>query len=401
MATITTNGTTRTATVYVRHSDDCKDAAQGPQHRKCNCRKWLLLYDGATKEQTKAAAKTRSWSEAENAANTWIDQFDPIKAELTELTAVKAAQAVKIEDAVAAYLKDMIARLGDNGTVKRNRGLLEIKLNAWLAVQPNRPQLISEVTPTHLMDWRASWKFGSDLTAAIGFDAVKTFFKFCVGQGWIALSPAANIKRPKIKRGNRTATFSDEQYAAILAAAHGNQRLETFLELLRWSGMAIIDGVLFDRKMLGDDGVLRFARRKSGSLSTVKLPDHVVALLRSVQGGSQPFLRTDILLNNATHEWRRELQSLFTKAGILKVQTEVGSRRPHPHMLRDTCAVWFLRNGVGIHSVSKLLGHSNVAITSKHYAPWVKELETAHIAELGAALDAAKVKPAGKLRAIR
>ncbi len=231
---------------------------------------------------------------------------------------------------------------------------------------------------------------------------MKTFCKFCVGQGWITLSPAASIKRPKIKRGNRTATFSDKQYDAILEASHGNQRLETFLELLRWSGMALVDGVLFNRKMLGEDGVLRYTRKKTGTLATVKLPEHVLVLLRSVEGGAQPFLRNDVSLDGSVSEWRRDLQGLFTKAGITVVQTEIGPRPPHPHMLRDTCAVWFLRQGVGIHSVSKLLGHSNVAITSKHYAPWVKELEKAHIEELGAALDAAKPKSSGeKVRAIR
>jgi hypothetical protein len=46
--------------------------------------------------------------------------------------------------------------------------------------------------------------------------------------------------------------------------------------------------------------------------------------------------------------------------------------RAHPHRFRDTFAVELLQNGVSLEDVSKLLGHSSVKITEKHYAPWVK-----------------------------
>lgn len=401
MATIETNNVTRTATVYVRHSPDCKHAAAGPQFRKCNCRKWLLLYDGTTKQQGKVSAKTRSWAEAEVKANEWIDKFDPLKVELAELKAEKQAKQIPIEDAVQSYLKDMAARNLSAGTQDRNRAVLVTKLNEWLAKQDGRrPKFICDMTAAHLVDWRSSWNYGSDLTAAICFDGVKTFFKFCHSQGWLEQNPAAGIKRTKITKGNRTATFTDEQYDAILAQAK-EQRLHTFLELLRWSGMALVDAVLFDRKSVDDAGVLRYTRKKTGTLCTVKLPENVVALLRSVDGGAQPFVRKDVSLDSSVAEWRVDLQGLFEAAGIKQVMTEVGPRAPHPHMLRDTCAVWYLRHGMKLYGVAKILGHSNPTITAKHYLPFVKELETAHIEENEAVLAAAKPKVAGRVRAIR
>jgi len=44
----------------------------------------------------------------------------------------------------------------------------------------------------------------------------------------------------------------------------------------------------------------------------------------------------------------------------------------HPHRFRDTFAVSLLLKGVSLDSVSKLLGHSSITITERHYAPWVK-----------------------------
>ena len=40
-------------------------------------------------------------------------------------------------------------------------------------------------------------------------------------------------------------------------------------------------------------------------------------------------------------------------------------------MLRDTFAVEYLLAGMPLEEVSRLLGHSSVLITQKHYAPWV------------------------------
>jgi integrase len=409
---------TRTATVFVRHSTGCSDRRRGTGWKKCGCRKSLLLYDGATKRQRKVSAKTRSWEKAETKAREWLDQFDPVKVQLKMLQAEKEAlhgKAVKIEQAVAAFIADMKFRQLSASTIDRMRTLFgdvdetgEVtrggKLFAWLDDQVPRPTFISEITPQHLTEWRNTWEYGSDLSASVGWTAVKSFFNFCKGQGWIAANPAEGVRRPAIKKGNRTAVFTDKQYEAILSAAKGNQRLETFLELLRWSGMALIDAVEFDTKTLDAEGVLRYTRKKTSTLATVKLPDHLVVLLRSVplEGNSpeQPFRRNSIALESDIHDWRCELQDLFTRAGMTAVKTDVGIRPAHPHMLRDTCAVWYLRHGMSLHGVSKILGHSNPTITARHYLPFVTELEKAHIAENEEVLKTAKPRQSREVVAI-
>jgi integrase len=170
--------------------------------------------------------------------------------------------------------------------------------------------------------------------------------------------------------------------------------------------MSLIDGVLFDPKSIDADGVLRYKRVKTGTLGTVKLPAHVIVLLRNVpldesNKVEQPFRRQNVSVQSCEHEWRKALQEAFKRAGIQKVQTIAGRERAaHPHMLRDTCAVWYLRHGMGLHGVSKILGHSNATITAKTYLPFVTELETAHIAENAAIIDAVKPKAAGRKVAV-
>lgn len=88
---------------------------------------------------------------------------------------------------------------------------------------------------------------------------VKWFCNFCERQDWIADNPARKLRQIDYDRGSRTAIFTDRQYESILKAvsdyepenmstitkAAWKKRITTFLELLRWSGMALIDAVQY------------------------------------------------------------------------------------------------------------------------------------------------------------
>ena len=408
--------TTYTARVIVRHAATCKDKARGSDWRKCKCRKSLLVYDGGGSGGNRyVSAKTRSWEKAEDFQRKWLLQFDPKEQELNRLRAEKERRQVRIEDAVALYLADMAARLGDNGTCAMARSLLgdvdpttkavrsDGHLFRWLATLPReqRPAYIAEITPAHLTAWRASWKFG-DLTAANRWGMVKGFLSFCESQGWIADNPARRLKRPSVDRGNRTildaVSISDPENVPAATRKAWQHRLTAFVELLRWSGMALVDATQWRPDSVDADGVLRYRRQKTGELATVPLPERLLILLRGVplENGAteaQPF-RTTSNLTSDCRKWQHRLDRLFELAGITEVRTERGTtRKPHPHMLRDSFAVWHLRHGAQIRTVAKMLGHSNTRTTEKSYLPWCSELEAAHLADARQSLAAATPKP--------
>jgi integrase len=417
----------RSVKVQVRHSPNCKDKKRGADWRRCHCMKILRVYEGGGPgANRRVATKTRSWEEAERQAQELRDSWNPLKAELNRLKAEKESKKVTIESAVALYLADMVARLGDNGTVGMARSLFghidpETKavekpghLFLWLDKIPpdSRPVYITDLTTGLLTQWRASWRF-ADYTAAQRWGMVRSFFNFCEVQGWIQDSPARKLRPLDYEKGSRTAIFTDKQYEAILKAvadyepeninavtrAAWKERITAFVELLRWSGMALIDAVQYRPELVDAEGVLRYRRQKTGELATVQLPDHVVTLLRNIPlekdsiGEGQPFRMRDFTAHSDTVTWRKRLMKLFVKAGITEVRNELGkSRKAHPHCLRDTMAVWNLRHGVPLHSVARMLGHSDPSTTARAYLPWVKELEQATIAEGRAALEKAAPK---------
>ncbi len=162
--------------------------------------------------------------------------------------------------------------------------------------------------------------------------------------------------------------------------------------------MALIDGIKFTPSMLDNQGNLRYTRTKSGVRAVVKLPDYVATLVKNVELDSnttheQPFRRNDVEIQSTEQHWRLKLQQVFDDAGIKSVETEAGmkSKKAHPHMLRDTCAVWYLRHGATFDEVAKMLGHASSQMTQRYYAPFVPELEQARLSRNQQILEAASL----------
>jgi hypothetical protein len=294
----------KTVTVFVRHSKNCKDKHRGGSWRKCRCPKSLLIYEGrGSGKNRRVSARTRSWERAEQQAQELRDSWDPEKVRLRRLLTEKERQRVRLEEAVALFLADQIARLGNNSTVQNSRSLfasvdLETKtvtragrLFRWVEkYNANRPAdrritYISDITSTHLTEWRASWRGNSDVTNHQRWRRVKGFFNFCKVRGWIDNNPTYGISEIKVAKGNRTAIFTDNQYAQILKAiplyapenvpdatrTAWRRRLNVFTELLRWTGMAPVDAVLYSPSLVDAKGVLTYRRQKSGELAIVPL----------------------------------------------------------------------------------------------------------------------------------
>ncbi|MBI3679590.1 MAG: tyrosine-type recombinase/integrase [Acidobacteria bacterium] len=55
-----------------------------------------------------------------------------------------------------------------------------------------------------------------------------------------------------------------------------------------------------------------------------------------------------------------------TLSGSLKVEDA------HAHRFRDTHSVSLLEQGVPVETLAMILGHADVRIAQKHYAPWIE-----------------------------
>jgi integrase len=410
-----------------RHLPPCK--LSHPNSTACACPKWLYIHP-AGGERKRVAARTGSFAEACERAQEVLNSFDPNLRELAQRRAAEVQSAQPIESVLESYYRDLRFGLARSQTYVANvKSLLGARVESGLIfgnllkflerTNLSRPlekkiRNMDQLDANLLKEWRATWGY-NDLTAAQRWGMVRNFFFWAINNGVIRVNPAQNMKAGSVKKGNRCGHFTEQQYIAILQAVPKYlpdnmpaltrtnllTRLTTIIELMRGSGMALVDAVLYRPDKIRD-GVLRYRRHKNGQLAIVPLEKRLLEMLAHVPpevdslGDEQPFGFRSTDLQSTCATWRRRFHSVCQLAGITVVQTEIGKTLPpHPHMLRDSFAIWHLTNGTRIDTVSKMLGHANTTITENAYLPWCKERQDAVIADARATLERIAVSPTG------
>lgn len=211
--------------------------------------------------------------------------------------------------------------------------------------------------------------------------------------------------------------YTDEQVTRILAHVKNTippksrlkeqavyiERLNAFLLLLLHTGCDVVDAVLFDQNQierLSVDGrlvsVFRYHRQKtrhkdSKVLAVIPMPEHVVGALRAVSSladnpKDMPFRSAASDIHSDVHLWSRRISGVLKAAGVRFVELpekdlhgRKRQKKANAKQFRHTFAVRQLRAGQRPEEVARMLGHVDTTMVRKHYAPWVRELDEAHI----------------------
>jgi integrase/recombinase XerD len=352
--------------IFVRHSQDCK-YGDDETWRRCNCRKHLRWsQDG---KQYRRSAGTRSWEQAETERRKLEEQF----AAGAKPTAVTADDHKTIARAVELFLSEKRTEGVAGGVLKKYERELE-RLKDFLH---NRSVYFpSDIGKEVLTEYRSTWGtlYPSSATRQQVQSRVRRFLRFCHDAGWIErlpkLSPIKVDEPP-------TMPLSPEQYTTLLTAVPtifpGVKAgcVRALIQLMRHSGLAIRDAVTLERGELVKDTkkkIYRVAtsRQKTGTHVSVPIPDIVAKEILTVLNGNPRYVfwNGNGLEQSAVTNWQHDLRTVFRATF---------GRDTHftPHCLRDTAAVEWLSAGIPLEEVSKLLGHTSVRTTEKHYAPWV------------------------------
>lgn len=236
-------------------------------------------------------------------------------------------------------------------------------------------------------DFRLSWTDGP-LSTSKKLERLRSIMRFAVERKWLNENPALNLKAPKI-RPSPTLPFTKDEMAKIVTAARGaakenakttarklNQRVYTFILVMRSSGLRISDVTKLSVSDLRDNRLFLY-QTKTGEPVSILLDSSVADALRAViplnKNKAYFFWTGESKLPAAVSVWRKRIATVFEKAKIVK---------GHPHRFRDTFAVALLEKGASLENVSRLLGHTSIKITERHYSPWVKSRQDALDAEM-------------------
>lgn len=327
--------------LYRRHVAKCSHRTR--RSKACACPIWVQGTLNGT--WMKKSLGIRSWEAGQKVVRDWE---------------AKQSVSAGLGEALDRFVADCSARNLGFETMKKYQ-LLRREMEARFG---NRP--VDSLSVEDLARYRESWKL-APLSAAKKIERMRTFFRFCVGRGWCSGNPASFLRPPKISQ-SPTLPFSDEDLEKIHKALDaypdrpkGRQdQVRAFVLLLEHSGLRITDAACLAKDKIRNGRLLLYTQ-KTGQPVWMPLPAEVLAALDHLP--EKLFWSGDGKPRTATGDWWRTLNLLFKIAGV---------QDGHAHRFRDTFAVRLLSCGVSLENVSILLGHADIKITQKHYAPWVR-----------------------------
>ncbi len=265
---------------------------------------------------------------------------------------------------LTAYSRDLSAyaaflRRRGGGAAVDVAGLTEADVHAYVdALKSARDE-----------EGKARWSAASVARAVV---AVRSFHRFCLTEGLLALDPSEDVTAPRVPQGIPKA-LTEPEVEALLGAVTGDGptalRDRAILETLYATGLRISELVGLDLGAIDlDEGFLRaFGKgakerivpvgQTAGAAIEAWLPARASVLAGARRDRSNP----DALFVNPRG-------GRLTRQGCWKIVAAYGLRaglggRLSPHVLRHSCATHMVDRGADLRVVQELLGHASVSTT--------------------------------------
>jgi len=404
-----------------RHSTEClaeieRRVAAGEiqmpdleQYRTCRCAWWVRGTNDHGQKIPRQSLKVYTWAAA-CAELRKLNQSTGEMVAAPPVSELKEQGRTSLESAQRAWLED-VELSGAQPPTMHGYDLVGRKLIEYM--QGQKLLHVQDVTALHLNDMRAMWSGLSVNTHNTYRTNLSNFLNFCVRMEWIASNPMKKT-RSVIKRAlteadlaiggeeseddpNATLPLDEEgdaNYQKICAAIvpflrneldrPGQQRKrarqsvflqhpENFLSqchLMYETGLRVSDATFFNPEKMQVDahgGIYTTRQIKTRRPVTVFLDPWLVEEIQALPRlhGPYPFFDGD-------KDWRR-----FINNNIRLVLRQIGKAigmesSLRPHRFRDSFAVNELNDGTTMDELRLKLGHANVAMTERYYAPFVK-----------------------------
>ena len=188
---------------------------------------------------------------------------------------------------------------------------------------------------------------------------LKAVINDAVAFGKLEVNPYSRL-RGKISRGDKQVIdyLSEEEFSRLMSAQMPSEFMEHARDLFVFQTMTALsysDLVEFDINKFRHENGRYYRVDATRSKNGVKM---VTELLKpAVEIGEK-------------YDWKLPIMTNQKYNYALKLVAQAASihRNLHTHMARSTFATWALSNGAKIQNVSRMLGHTNVSMTMKHYA---------------------------------
>jgi integrase/recombinase XerD len=202
--------------------------------------------------------------------------------------------------------------------------------------------------------------------------AVRSFHRFCLEEGFLAVDPSEEVGAPRVPLGIPKALTEDE-VEALLGAVVGDTaralRDRAIVETLYATGVRISELVGLDRRDLDlDDGLVRVLGKGSKERIVPVGRSARDALTAYLAAGRPQLARPDRSARGGEAVILNVRGGRLSRQSCWKIVRAAGERaglsgRLSPHVLRHSCATHMLERGADIRVVQELLGHASLSTT--------------------------------------
>jgi integrase/recombinase XerC len=233
---------------------------------------------------------------------------------------------------------------------------------SWISENDLTVSTPAAITKSHLSEYLSSLSNQglSGRTRTRKLAAIKEYFRFMVGSGVIATSPAESVSAPKRERNGRT-YLTPAEYTRLLSLAGSNSRDYAILQVFLQTGIRVSELcslTLSDVDLA--DRTLTIRQGKGMADRSIELEKKGSQAIKNHLRSRAQSLSDALFLNyQAEPISERGVQKLLAKyvklAGITK--------KISPHSLRHTFATYKAERGVSPYQLQQWLGHRNLTTT--------------------------------------
>lgn len=202
---------------------------------------------------------------------------------------------------------------------------------------------------------------------------LRRFFRFCLAEELIAVSPMARVKMPRTPKKILPA-FSPEDVDRLLAAATSQRDKAMVLFLLDTGARAAECAALNLADVDLRVGVVHIRHGKGCKDRYVFVGSRTAkAVMRMTMGRERAA---------GAALWLTEAGGRLSYEGLREVLKRLGKRAGvehcHPHTFRRTFALWSLRAGMSIYHLQRLMGHADITVLRQYLDLVTEDVQAAH-----------------------
>lgn len=198
---------------------------------------------------------------------------------------------------------------------------------------------------------------------------LKSFFKWCFGEGYISKIPTLNIKNIKQEKRIKKA-FTEmqvellRQTASIPITDRMNDRIVSarnlaIVDTLFSTGVRVSELVGMDISDIQDDEIVVFGKGEK---------ERTVYLNAKAKLSIEQYLALRTDKNEALFVGCKKPNNRISSGNVERIIREIGAKagvkNTHPHRFRRTAATLALNRGMPIEQVSQMLGHESIETTT-------------------------------------